>query len=88
MHQLVFGRKFLNSAEKLNDKLKPKLKSSLDILLKDPFHSKLHTKPLTGKLSNNYSFRLGRDHRVIFRFASDDTICLTSVGHRKDIYRK
>jgi len=87
MYQLVFGRKFLRSVEKLDSKLKPKLKSSLDLLLKDPFHPLLHTKLLTGELSGSYSFRISRDYRVIFKFLSDNVIQLIDVGDRKDIYR-
>lgn len=87
MHELVFGRKFLNSAKRLDTKVKPKLKSSLDVLAENPFHPTLHIKPLTGKLSDHYSLRFGGDHRVIFRFVSEKSIYLVDVGHRKDIYR-
>ena len=87
MYRLVFGNQFLKSAEKLDNKLKPKLKLSLDVLLRDPFHPKLHTKPLAGKLTGQYSFRLGRDYRVVFTFLSKDEIQVFNVAHRKDIYR-
>lgn len=87
MRQLVFGRKFLGSAEKLENKLKPKLKTSLDILLKNPFNPRLRIKSLSGKLSDLYSFRLSKDYRVIFKILSDEEIILINVGHRKDIYR-
>ncbi len=87
MYKLVFGSQFLKFAEKLNKQLKPKLKSSLDILAESPFHPTLHTKSLSGKLSGHHSFRLGRDCRVIFELVSDDTIYLLRVGDRKDIYR-
>jgi len=87
MHQLIFGNQFLRSAEKLNGKIKSKLKLSLDILSKNPFDPKLETKSLSGKLAGYYSFRLGKDYRVIFKFTSDSTIFLLKVGNRKDIYR-
>ena len=87
MYRLVFGRKFLRSAKKLDNGLKSKLKSSLDVLLKDPFHPSLHTKPLTGGLSGYYSFRIGRNYRVIMSFASEDTVRLIDIGDRKDVYR-
>ena len=87
MHELVFGPQFLHSAKNLNKNIKLKLKRSLDVLSESPFRPKLHTKPLTGKLSDCHSFRVGRDYRVIFRFISDDMIFLIDVGHRKDIYR-
>ena len=87
MYRLVFGNQFLKSAEKLDKKLKPKLKLSLDVLLRDPFHPKLHTKPLAGNLAGRYSFRLGRDYRVVFAFLSKDEIQVFNIAHRKDIYR-
>lgn len=87
MHELVFGGRFLKSAERLDKKIKPKLKSALDVLVKNPFDLRLQTKSLSGKLSGQYSFRIGRDYRVIFRIASDNTIFLLNVGNRKDIYR-
>ncbi len=87
MYQIVFGNKFLKSAEKLDKQLKSKLKASLDILSENPFNPTLHTKSLSGKLSGYHSFRLGRDYRVIFEFVSSDEIYLLKVGCRKDIYR-
>ncbi len=87
MYRLVFGNHFLKSAEKIEKRMKPKLKECLDFLVKDPFHPTLKTKPLTGKLSGCYSFRLGRNYRVIFIFLEDKEIHLLSIGHRKDIYK-
>jgi len=87
MHELIFGGQFLKSAEKLDKRIKPKLKSSLDVLAENPFHLKLQTKSLSGKLSGHYSFRLGKDYRVIFKITSDNTVFLLKVGNRKDIYR-
>jgi len=87
MYQLVFGRKFLRLAEKLDKKLKLKLKASLDVLSVNPFSPILHTKPLTGKLSGCYSFRLGGNHRTIFKFVPENVILLIDVDDRKDIYR-
>lgn len=55
MYQIVFGNKFLKSAEKLDKQLKSKLKASLDILSKNPFNPALHTKSLSGKLSGYHS---------------------------------
>ena len=87
MYRLIFGEKFLNSVKKLDKTLKPKLKSSLNFLSLNLFHSSLHAKPLTGKLSGFYSFRLSRDYRVIFKIISSEEIYIIKIGHRKDIYR-
>jgi len=87
MYKLVFGSQFLKSAEELDKKLKLRLKSNLDVLSRNPFHPRLHTKSLSGKLTGYHSFRIGRDYRVIFEFISSDSIYLLKVGNRKDIYR-
>lgn len=87
MHQIVFGNKFLKSAEKLNKQLKSRLKTSLDILSENPFNPALRTKSLSGKLAGFYSFRLGRNYRVIFQFIANDKIYLLQVWNRKDAYR-
>ncbi|MBI2097917.1 MAG: type II toxin-antitoxin system RelE/ParE family toxin [Candidatus Vogelbacteria bacterium] len=87
MSSLIFGQSFIRSAKLLDKNLQSRLRRSLDLLAKEPFSSLLHTKPLTGELKSFYSFRLGRDYRVIFKFLSAETIHLLKVGHRKNIYR-
>jgi mRNA-degrading endonuclease RelE of RelBE toxin-antitoxin system len=57
-----------------------------DLLLKNIFHPKLHTKKLKGFPDDHvYSFRITRSYRGIFR-VSDNNIILFAVGHRKSIY--
>ena len=84
---LVYSNYFLKSARKLPKAQQNKLSKLSETLQKNPFHSQLHTKPLSGKLSGLYSFRITRDWRVIFKFISPDKIQLVDVGHRKDIYK-
>ncbi len=87
MYQLVFGSAFLRSSKRIDRQLKPKLKRSLDLLSENPFHPLLRSKPLTGAFSDYYSFRFGKDYRVIFKFTSQREIYLFDVGHRREIYR-
>lgn len=84
---LVYNDEFLKSARKLPKFQKQKPAELLELFQSNPFHPKLHTKHLTGKLSGFYSFRITRDWRVIFKFLSIDTIQLIYVGHRKEIYK-
>jgi len=57
------------------------------LLVKDIFHSKLHTKKLKGFPEDNvYSFRVTQVYRGIFRL-SGENIILFAIGHRKDIYQ-
>lgn len=84
---LVYSNHFLKSAKKLPKLQQDKLAKLLEVLQKNPFNSKLHTKPLVGQLSGLYSFRITRDWRVIFQFLSPDKIHLVDIGHRKEIYK-
>ena len=57
------------------------------LLIKNIFHPKLHTKKLKGFPENNvYSFRVTRAHRGIFRLSGNNVI-LFAIGHRKDVYQ-
>ena len=87
MYTVVFGKRFIALSRKLPKELKSKLKKNLDLLSRDPFHSLLHTKPLTGKLAGFYSFRLGRDYRVIFCFIDNNTVILIRVMPRGKVYK-
>lgn len=84
---IVYGRKFLKAAKALPKNHQRKLAQQLGTLVKNPFHSTLHTKRLTGPLVGFLSFRITRDWRVIFQFLDAETIQLIDVAHRKNIYR-
>lgn len=87
MYHLVFGGDFVVSARKLSRVVKLQLDSYIQTFQNEPFHPKLHTKPLRGKLAGSYSFRLGRDYRVIFKFIDNKTVLLLRAKHRKDVYK-
>ncbi|MBI4253101.1 type II toxin-antitoxin system YoeB family toxin [Candidatus Uhrbacteria bacterium] len=84
---LRYGDHFLKNARALPKPQQKKLARLLEVLEANPYHSLLHTKPLTGELAGLYSFRITRDWRVIFRFDSPIEIILIDVGNRKNIYR-
>jgi mRNA-degrading endonuclease RelE of RelBE toxin-antitoxin system len=82
-----YGDHFFKNARTLPKAQQQKLARLLELLGSNPYHSLLHTKPLTGELAGLYSFRITRDWRAIFRFESPEEIILTDIGNRKDIYR-
>lgn len=84
---VYYADNFVKSAQKLNTKQQAKLTGLIVLLSKNPFHSKLHTKALSGEFVGIYSFRISRDWRAVFRFLSPEEIVLIEVDHRKDIYR-
>lgn len=86
MVQIYYTDRFIRSARQLPVPQQRKLAALLEDCQKDPFHPLLHTKPLVGKLSGLYSFRITRDYRVIFQFVTAEAISIIDVGHRRDIY--
>jgi len=72
--EIVYSKNFVESAKLLPKSIKKKLAGLLGIFKENPFHQKLHTKPLVGKLKGYYSFRITRDWRVIFSFLNPKNI--------------
>ncbi|MBI2024813.1 MAG: type II toxin-antitoxin system RelE/ParE family toxin [Candidatus Harrisonbacteria bacterium] len=87
MHSLVFGNSFVFSVKKLDHGTKLQVDALLQVLKNNPFHPRLHTKPLHGKLAGFYSFRIGRDYRAVFKFLDNKKIFLLRVKHRKEVYK-
>lgn len=84
---IVYSKQFLKDVSNLPVQTQKKLDRLLAILSENPFHPLLHTKPLSGVLQKFYSFRITREWRIIFIFETKDTIRVTTVGHRKDVYQ-
>lgn len=85
--EIVYSKNFVKSAKLIPKPIQKKFAALLEVLKENPFHSKLHAKPLTGELKGFYSFRITRDWRVIFSFCNSKTIFLVDISHRKDIYK-
>ena len=68
-------------------KEKDLLQKQEQLLVKDIFNPKLHTKKLKGFPEDKvYSFRITQSYRGIFRLSGENVI-LFAIGHRKDIYQ-
>ncbi len=87
MIRIGYGDVFLKNARSLPSSQKKKLQTALLFLGQDPFDSRLHSKKLAGELFGCFSFRIGKDWRVLYQFLDSQSIKLINVGHRKDIYR-
>lgn len=87
MIRIYYSDQFLRAARRLENKLQDKLTELIVLLKENPFHSKLHSKKLSGEIAGIYSFRITRDWRVLFKFLSPLEIQLIDVGRRKEIYR-
>jgi len=69
-----------------NEFLKKKFWEAIKLFSEDPFHPKLKTHKLTGKLSGLYAFKVAYDCRVIFRFISEKEVLLIDIGSHEEVY--
>jgi len=86
MFTVTFSRTFVRHFRMLPRTIQVKADMLVGVLAVDFRDSRLHAKKL--QLDRDwYSFRVGRDYRVIFRFCDGSTIELLDVRHRKDVYK-
>lgn len=78
-------RRFLKSLSVLPKAVQEKTDRYIPILAVDMWDRRLRTKLLWGD-ENVYSFRVGRDYRVIFSYDATN-IRILDITHRKDAYR-
>ena len=86
MYTLLLEKHFIESAKKLEKKIKEELDKNLQILERDPAHTHLHLKPLHGPLGGFYSFRV-KEYRVIIDFLPDKKIRVIEIDRRDKIYK-
>lgn len=70
-NEIVYADSFWKDADRLPKEAREKLPELFEILVKNAFDPRLHTKPLGPPLVGRYSFRITRDWRVAFVFAGD-----------------
>lgn len=87
MITIQYGARFLKQAALLPKAEQEKLARLFSLLARNPFDSRLQTKRLKPPLAGQLSFRITRDWRVQFYFLDTSTIIITTVKHRRDIYR-
>ena len=86
MYELRLERHFLSSAKKLDGKIKNELEEKITFLEKDPYHPRLHLKPLHGSLRGFHSFRIGK-YRVIIEFLKNKKIRVLEIDKRDKVYK-
>lgn len=80
-------KQFLKEVGRLPVSTQRRLESKIILLRENPYDPRLHTKRLSGAMTDILSFRITRDWRVLFKFLDAYTIKLLLVSHRKDAYR-
>jgi mRNA-degrading endonuclease YafQ of YafQ-DinJ toxin-antitoxin module len=77
----VYRKKVKNDAE-----LKGRFWNTVEMFAKDPFHPRLRTHKLTGRLEGLWAFSVSFDCRVIFKFLSKTEILLIDIGGHDEVY--
>ena len=87
MVEIRYDREFEKQAAKLDPHLRKKLAVQLELMERNPYDPRQHSKPLSEPFAGALSFRITRDWRVTYHFESATVVRLLEVKHRKDIYR-
>ncbi len=77
----TYRKKVKNDSE-----LKQKFWKAIRLFSKNPFHQKLRTHKLSGKLEGLWAFAVTYDCRVIFKFVNGDRVLLVDVGSHEEVY--
>jgi mRNA-degrading endonuclease YafQ of YafQ-DinJ toxin-antitoxin module len=77
----VYRKKVKNDAE-----LKGRFWDAAKMFAIDPFHPRLRTHKLTGRLEGLWAFSVSFDCRVIFKFLSKTEILLIDIGGHDEVY--
>ena len=77
----AYRKKVKNDAE-----LKVRFWDAMEMFAKEPFHARLRTHKLTGKLEGLWAFSVSFDCRVIFKFLSKTEILLIDIGGHDEVY--
>ena len=77
----AYRKKVKNDAE-----LKDRFWDAAEIFAKDPYHSRLRTHKLTGRLEGLWAFSVSFDCRVIFKFLGKTEILMIDIGGHDEVY--
>lgn len=83
--KILYLPKFAREYKKLPAKIKDLTEKREKLFRQNPFDPRLKTHKLSGDLSGFWSFSIDYKYRIIFDFASDETVRFYSVGDH-DIY--
>jgi mRNA interferase YafQ len=90
--KLLRSTAFIRSARRLVKKDPPAagaLRSTLVLLAEDPFHPRLRTHKLKGKLADSWACSVTYELRIVFAFVEhegDEAILLQSAGTHDQVY--
>lgn len=89
MINFLWDSKFKRNYKKLiksNPEYKSLIKEKFTIFSENPFHTKLRTHKLKGKLQEYHSFSITHDIRIVFRFKNESEVLLVDIGDHDSVY--
>lgn len=87
MLEIHVASRFKRSFQKIPKAIKADFATKIDLFQQQPFHQKLRTHKLQGKLNTEFAFCLRDGYRVLFEFADNNVVLLVNIGAHDD-YRK
>lgn len=84
--EIIYSSKFAKDYRKLPNIIKANAEELEKVFRADPFHSKLKTHKLRGKLSGFFAFSIGYKYRIIFEFANERSVVYFHAVGGHDIY--
>jgi len=66
--------------------LKQSFWKAMELFSRNPFHPRLRTHKLSGKLEGLWAFTVAYDCRVVFKFFNGDDVLLVDVGGHEEVY--
>lgn len=90
--KLVRTASFIRAARRLvkrDHSAAPAIRTTLELLADDPFHPRLRTHKLKGKLAGSWAASVTYELRVVFEFVQqgeEEVILLESVGTHDEVY--
>jgi len=82
MHEIFFSKEAEDFLNKLDNNIKKRISSKIELLKANPELGK----PLTANLAGLWSLRIG-DFRVIYQIKNQElAILIIKLGHRKNVY--
>ena len=66
--------------------LKQRFWKTMELFSRNPFHPRLRTHKLSGKLEGLWAFTVAYDCRVVFKFLNGDEVLLVDVGGHEEVY--
>ncbi len=89
MIELVWDKKFVKILKKWGKKhpnLIKKYEDRLTLFVDTPFEPTLKTHGLSGNLAGYWAFSITYEHRLVFKFLSEEKVLLIGVGTHDEVY--